>query len=112
MPSILCATEILKLANELREEVYKRTTIAATSESLYPIDYSLSSEAIIKACDEQGLGLWCSGISFIYYKKLKENNINAFILSIGFPDEFTHAVVLVKINEKLWLQNSKLIWKF
>ena len=112
LSSILCATEKLQLANELREEVYKRTTIAATSESLYPIDYSQSSEAIIKACDEQGLGLWCAGIAFIYYKKLKENNIDAFILSIGFPNEFTHAVVLVKINEKLYIEDPYLNYMF
>lgn len=112
LPSILCATDNLKLANELREQIYGKTTIAATSETLYPIDYSLSAEEIINKCDEQGLGLWCAGIAFVYYSKLKENGIPAYILSIGFPNKFTHAMVLVKSKEKLYIQDPYLNYTF
>ena len=105
-PINIFSRDVVEISNQIRETTFKQTTIAATSETLYPIDYTLSAEEIINKCDKQGLGLWCAGIAFVNYSKLKENGFPAYILSIGFPNKFTHTMVLVKNKEKLYIQDD------
>jgi hypothetical protein len=107
-PINIFSRDVVEISNQIRETTFKQTTIAASEALLYPIDYNLSSEEIIKACDTQGLGLWCSGIAFVYYLKLKEVGIDSYILSVGFPGEFTHAAVLVNLGSSYIIQDPYL----
>jgi len=93
---------------QTREEIFAGTIIGATTETLFPINYSLAAEETMAQCETEGKGLWCSGIAFLYYKKLKELNFEAYVLSVGFPGEFTHASVLVKIGNYFTLQDPYL----
>jgi len=108
LPSSIFSRDVLEISDQIRETTFKQTTIAASKETLYAIDYNLSSEEIIKACNKQGQGLWCAGIAFVYYLKLKEAGIHSYILSVGFPDEFTHAAVLVNLGSSYIIQDPYL----
>ena len=109
--AVLASTD-LKKAGRIRFEVYREIDVAADKYFLIDLDWHASSQEILSQFRNDSGGVWCSGAAQTLATVYSEMGLRAYILSYGFIDHFTHAVVLVQIGDEFFIQDPYLNYQF
>lgn len=87
----------------ITSNIYKKIPVSSTDFNLADVDYNLSSKEVIKSLNYLNKGVWCSGAADILSKAFNEMGLDSYVLSYGKHNVFSHAVVLVKLKNHLWI---------
>lgn len=105
--------DIVDEVSRMRERIYEKIDVSANRASnLLELPWNMDSSQILRKFERDEGGVFCAGAAQTLATFLHEKGYEAYILSYGFLETFTHAVVLVRIGGKLYLQDPYLNYRY
>ena len=103
---------ILRELSRIREATYAEIDVAASADTLIDFHWQATAQEMLAAFRADQGGVWCAGAAQLLHAIYRELGYESYVLHYGILGALTHAVVVVRIDGKLYIQDPYFNYHF